>query len=97
MEMKDGLSGNPPVVGKNVESLKRQSTHDGPGNNLCNVKYIVQVVFGNGEEVRTMLLGDDERMTMMDRVDVEDGDDAVVFIQYFCRELARNNLAECAV
>jgi hypothetical protein len=48
------------------------------------VEHIVQVALRNREKVQAVLLGDDKCVPIMDGIDVEDGNDSLVFKENLC-------------
>ena len=51
VKMENRLAGDLPVVGKDVKAIEFQTADDRSRDNLRGVKYVVQILFGNGKEV----------------------------------------------
>lgn len=97
MEMEDRLPCNGAIVGENVEPLEVEAPDDGTGDPLRH-RHDPGKGFGSEfQKIPAMSLGDDERMPIMDRVNIEDAEGVVVFVQNFSGEFAGNNVTKDAV
>jgi hypothetical protein len=97
MEMEHGLACWPPIIGEDVETLQLQALHDCTGDYLRDVKNVVKIGFGNGEEVIAVDLWDNKRVSVVDRVDIENGKNAVVLIKHLGGQLMFDNPAKNAI
>ena len=97
MEMENRLSCNGAIVGENIKPLEVKAPDDGVGDRLRYRHDPGKGFGGEFQKILAMPLGDDERMPVMDRVNIEDADGVVVFVQNFGGDFAGNNVAKNAV
>jgi len=97
VKMKYRLPGNFAIVGKDVESLKFKALNNCPCNHLCNVQNIVQVGFSNVKEIEAMRLGNDQGVTVVNRIDVQNRDHIVVLEENLGGELMTSYLTKNAI
>jgi len=97
MKMKHRLSGDLPIVRKDVEPIQLQTFNHSPGNDLRCVQHIMQVRFRDMEEIRAVPLRYHQRMAIMNGVDVENGDDGVILVQDLRRKFVACDLAKHAI
>jgi len=97
MEMENRLTCNASVIGKNVEPLKLEALHQGPCNNLRYVKDVVKILFRKRQQIGTVRFRNDQRVAMMDRMNVEYGDDPVTLKEDLGRERMTDDIAERAI
>lgn len=81
MKVKNGLTGNSPIVRKDIEPFEIQGLDDGPCNNLRRMKDMVQILLRYAKKIPAVCFRDDQCMPVMDRVDIEDADNPVILIK----------------
>ena len=67
--------------------------HEGAGNDMRRLHNAGQLSSGERQKIGVVAFGYDERMSVMDRVDIENGDDCVVLVQ----DLGRNAVIDSEV
>ena len=97
MEMEHRLACNAPVVGKNVEPLKLEALHQGPSNDLRYVQDVVKILLRKRQQIGAMCFRNDQRVTMMDRMNIEYGDDPVTLKENLGGERMTDYIAERAI
>lgn len=97
MEMEDGLPRNAAVVREDIKSLEVKT----PDERACDDSRSLQQRQITSriklQEIPIMAPGDDEGVAQMDWVDIKNGNDPIVFEEYFGRNLTCNDVAEDAI
>ena len=97
MKMKDRLSGDSSIVRENIEAFEVETRGQRLGDRLDSVHDAGEGRRRQGQEIATMVFWNDEGVAVVDRVDVENAESVVVFVEDFRRGMSRNDLAECAL
>jgi len=97
MEMEDGLSGNAPVVGEDVEAVKLQAFHCCLRNRVSGLQQSGECGGLNLKKIPAVVFRNHQRMAEVNRIDVEDAKGVLVLKENLGGNLAGNNLAENAV
>jgi hypothetical protein len=94
VEMKNRLPGNAAVVGEEVESFQVQSFDKRSGNNSSSAQERSITARFQLKEITVMRFRDDQCVAEMDRVDIEDRHDVLVFEQHHRSNIAGNDPTE---
>src|SRR5512140_505945 len=97
VEMEHRLSSDTAVIGKHVEALEREARYHRAGDNLGRGHQFGQVTGGHRQKVPAMGLWDHECVAVVDRVDIQNGNDPLCFIQDFGGKFSADDAAEGTV
>ena len=97
MKMKYRLTGYSPIVGEYVKALKVETLGQCLSDCLDGFHDAGERGCRQGQKITTMVLRDDESVSVMNRVDVENAECVTVFVEDFRRGMSRNDVTECAL
>ena len=94
VKMEYGLAGNSSIVGEDIIAIQVQTLDDRAGNYLSYMKNIVQIALRYRQEIAAMGFWDDECVSVVNGVDVENRDYPIILVENFSGPLALNNLTK---
>jgi len=97
VEVEDRLSCDSAIVGEQVVTLEAEFLHQSLGDVFRPPEDRCVMAFWQFEEIPAMATGDDQRMAMVDGIDIKDPDDLIVRIEHFGRDRSIDDPAEYAV
>jgi len=97
MKMKHRLTGDTAVVGKKIETFQPQSFDKRRGDDPRRIQNVRIAFRLKIEKIPEVFSWDDQRVTKVDGVDVEDGHNVVIFEEDFGRHFSRHDPAEHAL
>ena len=83
MEMLYGLPGGDAIVYDNVETIAFEFGFDNTRDYLNGFYHITELIFRDGDKIAIVLFSNNKRMPEIDRVDIEEGEDVIVFVKDF--------------
>ena len=94
MEVEDRLPVRAAARVEEVHAVGTEPLGHPPGHPLGAAHHRIQVVLGHLQEVLGVLARDDEQVPARRRVDVHEGDGALILVDLRAGDLARDDLAE---
>jgi hypothetical protein len=88
--MGDGLRGARAVILKQIEAVAGEAFHQVGGEPLDDRDGVFQELRRELREDVDMLFGDDQKVSLLKRADIEEGDHMIIFIDFRCRDGSLN-------
>lgn len=87
VKMKNGLAGDAAIVGQKVVSLKPKPLYECLANDARSLKNGLIRIRGKFQKIPAVLLGNHKGMTIVDGIDVKNGNNLIVLEKDLCRDL----------
>ena len=96
MEMEHRLAGDSAVVCEKIEALQLEGLDNCARYGVYRLHDAAQFIRFHLQKVAMMALRDDKRVAVMDRVDIQNGERTIVFVQNLGRYFSLYYIAENA-
>jgi hypothetical protein len=83
MEMPDSLPGGDTIIYDDIETIAFEFGFDNTRDSLNGFYHMTKLIFRNGDKIAIVLFSNNERVPEIDGVDIEEGEDVIVFVDYF--------------
>jgi hypothetical protein len=97
VKMEYRLSGNFSIVGENIEPVKVQAVRERLGDDVDCVHHAMERIGRERQKILAMPFGDNKGVAVVNRLNIENADSVVVFVEDFRRQFSRDNIAEYTI
>ena len=83
MEMFNRLPGGDAIIYDDIETIAFEFGFDNTRDYLNGFYHITELIFRNGDKIAIVLFSNNKRVPEINGVDIEEGEDVIVFEDYF--------------
>lgn len=96
VKMENGLAGDGAIVCKKIESFEFEGLYQGMGDGMDRLHNARKLICSHFQKVPMMPFGDDQGMSIVDRINIENGERTLIFIENFRGYFPGDNIAKYA-